>query len=57
MPFKCLCGGDYHRVPDEEVDEMPPAFIARRYHCNDCNGDDWVLPEDLGLDDWPDDSE
>jgi hypothetical protein len=54
--IKCLCGGEYTRVPDSDVEDLPPSFTARRFHCDACGGSDWVTPDDLGYDEWPDDA-
>lgn len=56
--FKCLCGAEYEVVPDEEVEGLPPSFIARQFHCPRCGGLDWLEPWELGLEDgWPEDDE
>lgn len=52
VEMKCLCGGKYMLVPDDEVTELPPSFTARYFHCKTCDGYDWLTPEEFGVDTW-----
>lgn len=51
--LKCRCGGTYTRIPDEEVDDLPPSSTAYKFYCAACDCAEWVEPWDLGLDEWP----
>lgn len=57
VSIKCACGSSkYSLVADEDVIGHPPSWTARQFHCEECNGYDWLEADDLGLDSWPEET-